>query len=276
MIGQKQLRWQISEQIGRDVFPKFAIISGSVGQGKKTLARLIAKQQKIPHYILEDVKVDTIRKMISDSYKVRERICYIIPDADRMSLAAKNSLLKVTEEPPNKSSFILTVSDESTLLNTIKSRGTIYRMHNYSKEDLQEYIGDLRDDFMLAVCENMHEIDLMRRRSSEEYYEQAHKILDKIADISIANALKSRQMIAFKEDDDGLDFRLLLKSFQYIVMNKYIKNDEPNDFDYIAELILTTNRAFMNFRVSALNKQSIYDMWIFDLRKVIHKYEERQ
>jgi len=140
---------------------------------------------------------------------------------------------------------------------------------------LQEYIGDLRDDFMLAVCENMHEIDLMRRRSSEEYYEQAHKILDKIADISIANALKSRQMIAFKEDDDGLDFRLLLKSFQYIVMNDY-KRDEIADFDYIAELIMTTNRAFMNFRVSALNKQSIYDMWIFDLRKVIHKYEERQ
>lgn len=268
MIGQKRLKAKIHEQIEQDVFPNFAIIIGDKGQGKKTLSREIVKMRKLPLYMLDDVKVDTIRKMISDSYKVRTPICYVIPDADSMSLQAKNALLKITEEPPNKASFIMTVSDESTLLETLKSRGAVFRMDCYSKEELKEYVpGDSPDDFMISVCENMYEIDLMRRRDSGEYQEQSQKILDKIANISLANALKSRQIIAFKDGDDGLDFQLFLKSFQYTVMHSEINSNMK------ADLISKTAKAMSDLRFSSLNKQSIYDVWIFDIRTTIHHYE---
>lgn len=268
MIGQKKLKSFIMEQVEHNTFPNFAIIVGDKGQGKKTLSREIVKMRKLPLYILDDIKIDTIRKMISDSYKVRTPVCYVIPDADLMSVQAKNALLKITEEPPNHASFIMTVSDESTMLDTIKSRGTVYRMDAYTKAELKEYVpGDLQDEFIFDVCTNMYELDLMRRRDLGEYQEQSEKILDKIANISLANALKSRQLIAFKEEEDGLDLQLFLKSFQYTVMHK-VDNSELR-----YELIRCTNQALSKLRMQAINKPSLYDMWIFDIRTTLHHYE---
>ena len=42
-----------------------------------------------------------INKVIELAYKQTEPIIYLIQNADRMSLNAKNSLLKLVEEPPN-------------------------------------------------------------------------------------------------------------------------------------------------------------------------------
>lgn len=270
MIGQTKLKATIKEQIDKGVFPNFAIIVGDKGQGKKTLSREIVKMKKLPLYMLDDVKVDTIRTMIKDAYNVRTKVCYVIPDADSMSAQAKNALLKVTEEPPNNASFIMTVSDESTLLDTIRSRGTIYRMDAYSKAELREYApGSSEDAFIYEVCNNMYELDLMRRKDAGEYQEQAEKLLHKVANISIANALKSRQMVAFKDGDDGLDFQLLLRSFECVAINSM----NADNALMRCELIERTNQALSRLRVSAINKQSVYDIWIFDLRTTMHHYE---
>jgi len=42
--------------------------------------------------------------------------------ADKMNIAAANKLLKLIEEPPNKTIFILITEDEDQIINTIKSR----------------------------------------------------------------------------------------------------------------------------------------------------------
>ncbi len=46
----------------------------------------------------------------------------VITDADRMTPAAANSILKILEEPPKNWLFLLTASDSSRLLPTIRSR----------------------------------------------------------------------------------------------------------------------------------------------------------
>lgn len=42
--------------------------------------------------------------------------------AEKMNIAASNKLLKLLEEPPNKTLFILIAEDEGQLLQTIRSR----------------------------------------------------------------------------------------------------------------------------------------------------------
>ncbi len=56
-------------------------------------------------------------KSYEGGYKVM-----IIWMAEKMNLSASNKLLKLIEEPPNKTIFILTAQDENQLISTIKSR----------------------------------------------------------------------------------------------------------------------------------------------------------
>ncbi len=56
-------------------------------------------------------------KAYEGGYKVM-----VIWMADKMNIAAANKLLKLIEEPPNKTIFILITEDEDQIINTIKSR----------------------------------------------------------------------------------------------------------------------------------------------------------
>lgn len=105
MIGQKEILKQVDDLMDKG-FPRFVVITGQKGQGKKYLAKQIAKKLNYP-IIVSEIKIENIRQIIELSYKHTEPIIYLIPDADKMSLGAKNSLLKVIEEPPNNAYFIM-------------------------------------------------------------------------------------------------------------------------------------------------------------------------
>ncbi len=73
----------------------------------------------------ESIKIDEIREMqnkviekpITSKHKV-----YVINNAENMTKEAQNSLLKTLEEPPSFVTIVLVVNNESSILNTIKSR----------------------------------------------------------------------------------------------------------------------------------------------------------
>ncbi|MBR3867166.1 MAG: hypothetical protein IKM54_05180 [Butyricicoccus sp.] len=78
-----------------------------------------------------EIKVDTARR-IRDEANIRPneggRKVFLIRHADRMNPAAQNALLKVLEEPPRDVFFILTAAQPGTILQTIRSRCTIYHL----------------------------------------------------------------------------------------------------------------------------------------------------
>ena len=71
------------------------------------------------------IPVDDIREMIricsQFSYEGGNR-AVIIKDAENMTIQAQNSLLKILEEPPRKTYFLLTSAHPEQLLTTVKSR----------------------------------------------------------------------------------------------------------------------------------------------------------
>lgn len=71
------------------------------------------------------IKIEQIRDLISkislSSYSGKFKVVIIDP-AEGMTIAAANSLLKTLEEPPDKTLFLLIVSDVSRLPMTIRSR----------------------------------------------------------------------------------------------------------------------------------------------------------
>lgn len=64
----------------------------------------------------------------------------LIPDAERMTVQAANSLLKLLEEPPRGWIFVLTSSDRSLLLPTIVSRCQFVRLAPPTESDIQGFL----------------------------------------------------------------------------------------------------------------------------------------
>lgn len=112
--------------------PQSLLLTGQRGIGLATMAAFIATDA---HYLtihpglltkastIEQISIDQIRTLYdqtrtkSDTPRV-----IIIDDADRMTMAAQNSFLKLLEEPVKNVYFILTSHQPGHLLPTIRSR----------------------------------------------------------------------------------------------------------------------------------------------------------
>lgn len=68
-----------------------------------------------------DEAQEIVKKLALKSYEGGYKIC-IIWMADKMNTSASNKLLKLIEEPPDKTVFILIAEDEEQIIQTIRSR----------------------------------------------------------------------------------------------------------------------------------------------------------
>ena len=93
------------------------------------------------------IKVEKIRYLI-DSVMLKptisNRSVFIIRDAEFMNESSQNALLKVLEEPPQYATIILTVQNQSRIINTIHSRCTKIDFSALSFEEIKNVLG--RDD----------------------------------------------------------------------------------------------------------------------------------
>ena len=75
--------------------------------------------------IKREISVDQIRQLSADACILpneASRKVYIIDEADRMNISAQNAALKLLEEPPAGTVFLLCVSNAGALLPTVRSR----------------------------------------------------------------------------------------------------------------------------------------------------------
>lgn len=265
MIGQKELRADLMALIERDKYPRFSIFIGQTGSGRKTLAKEIAKKLELQVVQLPDVKVDTIRSMIAEAYKIPYKYLYIIPNAENMSLAAKNAILKVTEEPPNNAYFVMTVQDESQLLDTIKSRGTIFYMNIYTPEEIAEY-ADCKDtrelEIISSVCEVPGDVDILRKMDVDEFHHYVDSVVENIAVTNGSNSFKVGAKINFKDDADKYDLRLFWRTFMLICLNRI----EEDRLKY-AKGVQITSQHLQELKIIGINRASLFDMWILSIRE---------
>lgn len=269
MIGQRDLVHRISEQISRNKFPRFTILIGESGSGKKTMALEIAKQLN-GISVISNTKVDFIREIIDMSYKVVDTTIYIIPDCDNMSSAAANALLKVTEEPPNNAYFILTCENADNLLNTIKSRGVTYMLEPYSYEDKCDYIDTLADrisdddmEFMLAVATNPGDINKFKSMDIKAFTDYVKLVIDNIAEVSGSNAFKIADKIALKDEEDKYNLKLFWRAFSAICVDKMTTEDDPLKY---ARAVAITGDSLQQLVIKGINRTMLFDTWLLDIR----------
>ena len=269
MIGQQHLQSRIDHLIENGTFPRFSIFVGPQGSGKKTLAHLV--YQKFGTGMLSNIgiSVDAVRQCIAQSYTVRgSQVIYLFADADNMSNAAKNALLKVTEEPPNNAYFIMTLEDENNTLETIRSRGTIFRMDRYTADEIIQYVTSKyaetdKDNInrFKDICETPGEVDMLASCGVKEFYEYVQLVVDNIAEVSLANSFKIPSKVSLKDGVEGYDLKLFWKAFINVCFL-------TQTYDRWGMAVEITSKRLQDLRVKGINKQMLMDTWILEVRDV--------
>lgn len=155
-------------------FPHALLIEGARGLGKKTAALAVAKRLmcvgetppcgSCPHchkldknvhpdlrfYTVPDGKrefpIELVRELRSDAYIApNEAKCkvYVLDHAHAMNVSAQNALLKLIEEPPANTYFLLLCENRSLMLSTVLSRVTSVELERPSVEQCEKALVEL-------------------------------------------------------------------------------------------------------------------------------------
>ena len=86
-----------------------------------------------------DESIDIVKSLALKSYEGGYKVM-IIWMAEKMNASAANKLLKLIEEPPNKTLFLLIAEDEEQIINTIRSRCQILHFPPLAESAIQNAI----------------------------------------------------------------------------------------------------------------------------------------
>lgn len=267
MVGQVRLLKDIDRIIENGTYPRFSILVGEKGSGRKLLADQISKTFGYT-VVKNGLAVADIRAMIDNSYKITNPLFYILPDADNMSANAKNALLKVTEEPPNNAYFLMTLEDENNTLETIRSRATIFYMDKYTRDELKQYAKDQQveeEDWLIIqeLVETPGDINNLIQYNVKEFYDFVFKTVENIAIASGANVFKLAEKLKLKDDGEGYDLKLFFRAFMSICKNKFT---ETSNMQYIKGIGITSDY-MKDLRITGISKAGVVDLWILDIRR---------
>ena len=180
---------------------KLAMAMICEGPGKKPCGKCVhcekAQRAIHPDIILYDhdiqsrtIYVDQIRALREDAVIMPNEAAkkvYIINHAGSMNVSAQNALLKVLEEPPGGTSFILVVETPQELLPTVRSRSTAVSADTV-RPSAEKNINGLAAEFLDALPDAMKLAEFSFKLDKLD----KNAFIDFIEDAKTAVALKLR------------------------------------------------------------------------------------
>lgn len=279
-VGQTKFLASMANIVDKE-YPKFSIITGMRGCGKKTIAHELASKLvgEVNIITLPSLAIADVRDVINTVYAQARPIAVIFQDADTMSIPAQNAILKLAEEPPEKCWIIMTANDEQNLLSTIRSRAVIFEMDRYTPDEIEEYLNRITDtsdkpydypQIFRDLCETPGEVNTLLAMDSKAFYEFVASVVDNIAEVNGSNAFKIADRIAIKGEADKYDLQLFLRAFAKVCAERMIEkliNRDTIEADLFAIGVRITSRFIKESRTASLNKQMLFDDWILKIRE---------
>lgn len=279
MIGQKNIQDTFNKFIENSSVPRFMVFTGVKGSGKYTLAKWVTRKMKA--YLVEpELSVDAVREVVKNCYKCSGDTVYIFRDADKMSAAAKNALLKVTEEPPRQAYFILTVQNAENALETLRSRATVMAMLPYTPLEKEEFLNDLLEatnrtldestrQLVLSASDNLGQITRYIDMDVRELHDFCRLVIEKIGVVSGVNAFKIGQRIKIKEDGDGYEPDLFFNMLNHLLLSDIVEGRGPcGHHKSCARMLKVCSKYAQELTLTGVKKDATLDMWILEMREV--------
>lgn len=192
VVEQTAIKDILTDQIETDTFQHSYLFCGPAGCGKTTAARIFAndinkgKGNPIEVDAASNNGVDNVREIIEGArrksldsdYKV-----YIIDECHMLSTGAWNAMLKLLEEPPKTTVFIMCTTDPQKIPATILSR---VQRYNFSKISLDNIISRLQ---YIINCENEDILSEGGPDGAYDYEDAAVQYIAKLADGGMRDAI---------------------------------------------------------------------------------------
>lgn len=172
VLGQPHITPVLRSMVRRDEVASSYVFAGTSGTGKTTAARIFAAALNCSqasegdacgecdscieicegrsHLVLEIDAAST--GGVADVEKIRE-VCLhtptsawrvvIIDEAHAMSREAYNALLKLLEEPPTRTVFVLATTEPQKILKTVKSRSLPFQFRPVAPADVANFLWDI-------------------------------------------------------------------------------------------------------------------------------------
>ncbi|MDL2285833.1 DNA polymerase III subunit delta' [Desulfococcaceae bacterium OttesenSCG-928-F15] len=149
---------------------------------------------------IEEVR-DLLRLLIRKPNEARMRLVFL-EDAESMNREAANALLKMLEEPPPSTSFILSSKTPQLLLETIRSRCQELRFRPQAEEDIARKLSGSGDESAARASARLSAGDL-----------------DK-AERFIATSTKRKLLAGLLAEDPGTKPALFLMAAEFVAQDK--------------------------------------------------------
>lgn len=176
LVANTKIKNAVIGALSQHKLPHAIIIEGEQGLGKHTLAFflaraalcsgtdipcdsckncLLAKSQNHPDISVtlpednkKSISVAQIRELRAETFikphTANGRV-FIIDKAHTLNPQSQNALLKILEEPPANTYFILIAESKAALLETVLSRSTVFTLSAPEAEVAKEYISSVTD-----------------------------------------------------------------------------------------------------------------------------------
>ena len=220
------------------------------------------------------IPVDDIREMIricsKYSYKGGNRVI-IIRDAENMTVQAQNSLLKILEEPPRNTYFLLTSSHPEQLLTTVKSRCREIKLVPWEISRIEKQLIAEGTDPVLAsrtAAVSYGSIGYAKHLVSDEAYWRTR---EEIMNTFFRNRKRS-DILAFssgwkdRKSDAGLIFDILEDNIRTLLRYRLKMPDAtmlpeyPPEWIRFAEQAPLENFTFLSDSVREARKQNAFNV----------------
>lgn len=285
MIGQKKLTAQIDDLVAQNKLPRFSIVVGERGMEHEDVAAYISLALEDANFIrLQDAKVDTIREMIRQAYRLHHTTVFCIPHADDMSANAKNAMLKVVEDAPNKAYFVMCLEDLSNTLATIQSRGIVFKMYRPTREDIEDFARSLYVDkskideqevkYVGQICSTVGEVLMMQRHGAKKFYQYAEYVAHHICEMDGAKVFSLSDRLALKDEEDKYDCRLFLKALQLQFWEmctyafKGILDETECNVRCSCNIARCIGRYMSDLKIKGINRGMLMDQMFLEMRKI--------
>lgn len=289
IIGHEQVIHHLQNAIRQKKFSHAYLLCGEAGSGKRLMAEAFAKtvlceeggivacgtcksckqiesgnhpdfrpvlREKVTlgvKEIREQVTADVQIKPYSSEYKI-----YFIDEAEKMTEEAQNALLKTIEEPPEYAVFLLSVTRQELLLQTVLSRCILLPFYPVATAKIKAFLMEKKGvpDYLAesaAAFSGGFTGRAVRFAESEAFTEQRNEVLHlvkHIDEMSMAEITEQVKLFAAKKDTAEEYLEMILLWYRDVLLYKATKNlnmllfrDEPEAIASQAE-----KRSFENLQ----------------------------
>jgi DNA polymerase-3 subunit gamma/tau len=182
LIGQKPVAALLKAMTVKGTLPHVLLLEGCKGAGKTTTARIVGAALNCESFnkpcgecescisIFEGNSL-AVREidasshgLVDDIRQLQDSLIYSIPgitsviiidEAQGLSKAASNALLKTLEFPPENTVFILITTEVAKIIPTIRSRCMIFSFKQIAPEAIFERLKTVRDKENLSISDDI-------------------------------------------------------------------------------------------------------------------------